>query len=367
MSIKVLQIIQRPQLRGAEIFASQLSNQLIEEGVDVKMITLFPGDSILPFKGEVINLDRPISKRLYDFVGWKQLANYIRKEGECVIQANAGDTLKYAAISKYIYGWKQPLVFRNANYISGFINSPLKKWVNYLWIRKCDHVISVSESCRNDFINVFKSHKNRASTVTIGTYDWSNIKASTIKQELNIENEPLFINVGSLVPEKNHAFLIEVFHEFYKRGKTGHLIIVGNGKLSNDLKRQTDRLNLSSRVHFLGYRDDAIELMKASDMLILPSKIEGLPGVILEALSCGIPVIASDVGGISDVIINGENGYCLKEQKIDSFIKAIENLLDNTTILNEFVSNGKQLVEEQFYMDKVSRQFIDIYKKHHNW
>jgi len=74
----ILQLIQKPQLRGAEMFATQLSNELTELGHEVMVVALFPGASELPCKGTFIRLDRPIGKRWFDYEGWKALANLIK-------------------------------------------------------------------------------------------------------------------------------------------------------------------------------------------------------------------------------------------------------------------------------------------------
>ena len=185
--MKILQIIQKPQFRGAEIFASQLSEILKVKGVEVDVAYLYGNENeCLNYNIKYFPLGGNQEVRFFDFKAYKNLHRLIINGDYNLIQANAGDTLKYAAISKYIHAWKQPLVFRNANYISGFINSKPKKWLNNLWVRKCDHIISVSESCRQDFIEVFPSHRHKSTTITIGTYDWSEINDSSIKSDLNI-------------------------------------------------------------------------------------------------------------------------------------------------------------------------------------
>ncbi len=92
----IFQLIQKPQLRGAEMFAAQLSQELEKSGHTVFLIALFPGESVLPFSGTVLPLNRPIAKRWTDFEGWKQFAILIEQHQPDVIQCNAGDTLKFA-------------------------------------------------------------------------------------------------------------------------------------------------------------------------------------------------------------------------------------------------------------------------------
>jgi L-malate glycosyltransferase len=153
--LKILQLIQKPQLRGAEMFASQLSNQLVEAGHQVLLVSLLPGTSQLPFKSDHINLDRPLSKRFIDWQGWNQLAKEIKTFQPDVVQANAGDTLKFAVFSKLFFGWNTPIVFRNANKVSDFITSTPKLLFNKFLVSNVQHIISVSELCRQDFVKTY--------------------------------------------------------------------------------------------------------------------------------------------------------------------------------------------------------------------
>ncbi len=123
--MKIMHLVQKPQLRGAEMFASQLATNCTEKGVESFMTFLYKGSSQLPFDGTKYYLDRPQGKKFFDWKGWKELANIIKLEKPHIVQANAGDTLKYAIFSKLFFGWKQPVVFRNASTISLYIKNPL--------------------------------------------------------------------------------------------------------------------------------------------------------------------------------------------------------------------------------------------------
>src|SRR5690606_23109431 len=112
-NLRIVQVIQKPQYRGAELFACQLSNHLLNQGHEVLMVCLYTGDAILPFKGNIIYLQRPENKRFYDFKGWKRFSQIIKNFHPDVIQANASDTLKFAASSKFFYKISIPIIFRN--------------------------------------------------------------------------------------------------------------------------------------------------------------------------------------------------------------------------------------------------------------
>src|SRR5688572_20626108 len=122
--MKIIQLIQRPQLRGAEIFAHQLSEELKNQGHDSLLVTVFDSGNIGHFSGQTLTLAGSKANRLWDLKAWKKLAEIVSREKPDLIQANAGDTLKYAVFSKLVFRWKTPIVFRNASTISLYIKSP---------------------------------------------------------------------------------------------------------------------------------------------------------------------------------------------------------------------------------------------------
>src|SRR5687768_607876 len=149
--MKILQLIQKPQLRGAEIFACQLSGHLRQRGNECVIATLFKSESLLPFEGRIIEMELSKKNRLFDWSGRKKLAAIVRDERPDIIQANAGDTLKYAVLSRLFFGWKVPIIFRNASTVSLYIKSPVvRKWNAFLYASTA-YIISVSDFTKKDF------------------------------------------------------------------------------------------------------------------------------------------------------------------------------------------------------------------------
>ncbi|MEM7550847.1 MAG: glycosyltransferase family 4 protein [Bacteroidota bacterium] len=354
--MRILQIIQKPQLRGAEIFAAQLSDHFEQKGYEVVMICLFEGNEEIPFKGKIIHLNRPTGRRFTDWVGYKRISDLVNQERPDIVQANAGDTLKYAAISKMLFGWKSKLVFRNANKMSGFLKNPLHKLLNRTFLSQCDYFISVSENCRQDLIEIFPSAFKSSATGTIGTLNFDHIKAADKDTD-----EEVFINIGSFVPEKNHIFLIEIFEAYRKKYGSGKLWLVGDGKLRDQIEKKIKQNGLTHDVLLFGYRKDALSLLKAADIMIMPSLIEGLPGVILEAQSCQIPVVASAVGGIPEVIFNNVNGFTVEEYNVDWYIDKVRCIITNPVLREQMKLAGSKLINDKYTMDAVSAHFEEIY------
>lgn len=360
--MRILQIVQKAQLRGAEIFASQLSNHLIEAGHDVKLVTLFPGDAALPFQGEVISLNRPLGNRFFDIHGWRQLCLLIEKFNPDIIQANAGDTLKFVVFSKLIFRWKTPIVFRNANKVSDFINTRPKLLFNKFLMDHVQHVISVSELCRQDFVNTYSYTKAKTTTIPIGI----NLQQinRTIPPDLSsfFSSSKILVHAASFVREKNHKGLLNIIRRLVDRGEDVKVILIGDGGLRSAIELQVAEMNLNDRVFLAGYRTDVLSIMINAHAFALPSLIEGLPGVVLEAMFCKVPVVAYDVGGVSEIIKPGETGWLVKAGDESGFILALTQALIHPDI-ELITDNAFQMVVKEFDNLVVAKKFLITYGK----
>lgn len=359
--MKIIQLIQTPQLRGAEIFACQLSNHLLDQGHNVIVISIFKGNSKLPFRGKMIHLDRPLSKRFYDFKGWKQFSDIVKDFEPDVIQLNAADTLKFAVASRMIHSWKSALIYRNANKFGDFIDSKWKWELNNFQISRMEYVISVSQECEKDFIKTFNFPQHKSETVEIGVED---LPVGSVPADLQgiFESGPVIAHIGGFVPEKNHEGLINIYKNAHKNFPNAQLLLLGKGYLQEEVKKKVTQLGIERNVHFLGYRNDVLDILYHSKVFVLPSLIEGLPGVILEAMFCETPVIAYTVGGIGEVVTD-LTGWPIDKGDEKGFQRAMEKVLKDDEDVSVKVSTAKKMISEKFINDKIAERFTSAYKK----
>lgn len=362
MKLKILQIIQRSQLRGAEIFACQLSEQLINTGSKVDVLVLFgEQSSVLPFTLSFQYLQANEKSRWMDFDGYKRLSEFIKKGNYDIVQANAGDTLKYATLSKKIFGWKSKLIFRNANKISDFLKSKPKLILNKWLMKELDGVASVSEECKLDFISTFSWNKKSIECLPIGIKN-NYVKPHNSLQEIGISGAgPFLLNVAGFVKEKNHEGLIRIFKKILESYTDAKLILIGEGKLQTYIKSIIEEQQIVDKVYFLGKRKDVLEIMGCCDLFVLPSLIEGLPGVILEAFSMKLPVVSYNVGGIKEIVINNKTGWLIEKNQEEAFLSGIKNALQYTE--QTMKEEAYNLATVQYSIENITEKFIAFYKK----
>lgn len=362
--MKILQLVQKPQRRGVEMFTAQLSSHINAAGHEAVLIFLFSGEAALPFDGTTYCLSGKPGQRFADFMAWQRLAQIIGKEKPDVIQANAGDTLKYAVFSRLLFRWKQPIVFRNASIISLYIKSRKAVRWNAQFFRYATKVISVSHTSAIDFGRLFPAHQNKISVIPVGIEDVPLSKTGNVVRERPLQQTtkgPVFIHVGGFTFEKNHEGLLAIFETILRHQPDASLHLVGDGPLRKKTGALVQQKGLAGKVLFYGFRTDVMPLIRAAAVLLLPSIIEGLPGVVLEAFLCRTPVVAFDVGGISEVVQNGRTGWLVKGGDHDSFALAALEAASDTPVNARLVQNAFELVRSRYLNRQIAQQFLSCY------
>jgi glycosyltransferase involved in cell wall biosynthesis len=153
-----------------------------------------------------------------------------------------------------------------------------------------------------------------------------------VRRELAIApGELLIVSVGNLYPVKGHAVLIDALATL--RDRSGwRLAIAGRGEEEPRLRAQAAAAGIADRIHLLGFRDDIADVLAAGDLFAMPSLSEGLPLALVEAMSFGLPVVVSRVGGVPEVVTDGDEGLLVPPSDPAALAAAIRSLLDDTAL-----------------------------------
>lgn len=183
-----------------------------------------------------------------------------------------------------------------------------------------------------------------------------------IRAELNLQNVPVIGYVGRLAPEKGLDVLLNSIPGIIKHCPVVHVILVGDGPLRNQLVELAQTLEIGSRVKFLGVRRDMADIYRAIDILVLPSRDEGLPMTILEALAAGKAVVASSVGQIPHVIHNYETGLLVQPDSRQQLTDVIVELLRFPQLMDKLSLQGQQLVDREFTAETMAKKYLEQYR-----
>ena len=175
-----------------------------------------------------------------------------------------------------------------------------------------------------------------------------------------------FIFVGTLVPRKGVEYLIQAFSLVNAVEKNTCLLIVGDGEKEEFLKAIVSEQNLENAVAFSGAKltHEIPALMQESDCLVLPSLLEGIPNVILEAMACGLPVVASDLPGIREVVKDEETGFLVEPRDVENLAKKLLILVRNPERRQKMGERAYQsLSEMNLSWPQAAKQYLEVYRK----
>lgn len=172
-----------------------------------------------------------------------------------------------------------------------------------------------------------------------------------------------FIAVGRLVDVKNHQLLIDAFARALEKPECMHchLRIVGDGPLKDALEQRIAALQLSDKVTLLGARDDIPALLASADAFVLSSDYEAMPMTALEAMASGLPVISTRVGGVENIIKQGETGWLVEANNVDAMANTLEKIVSKDDAVAAVAKQAKQQVNDQFSAHAMMRHYADLY------
>lgn len=168
--------------------------------------------------------------------------------------------------------------------------------------------------------------------------------------------------VARLSPEKNHACLLQAFAEIYPELPLARLLIIGDGVLRAQLEAEVRALRLEGGVVFTGARHDVPDLLRECDVFALSSTTEGLPLTVLEAMACGLPVVATDVGGNSEAVRDGETGFLVPSGDHHALAKHLKRLLLDPHLASRMGCAGRQRAEDCFDSRVTARKYAELYR-----
>ncbi|GAA3978230.1 glycosyltransferase [Allohahella marinimesophila] len=184
------------------------------------------------------------------------------------------------------------------------------------------------------------------------------------RSELGVaDDECMILAVGNLYPVKGHTHLIDAAVRLSRGGAKIKVFIAGRGKEEQSLQSKIDSLGLTGQCSLLGFRDDARELLWACDIFAMPSLSEGLPLSILESLAAQRPVVASAVGGIPQVLSDGETGLLVPAGDPRALAGALEKLIVDASLRQALAKHGLALLAERYDATVMARRYAELYRR----
>jgi len=249
--------------------------------------------------------------------------------------------------------------------INNFENSSIFKRLITFSLNNCTKAIAVSDNLAKK-MRYLKINQNKIVILrnAVDTNRFKPLRNENLRKYCKIkDNEILILFVGYLDTFKGIFDIIDAFGEIKQTHDNIKLMIIGNGPKKHELENRVLALDLKNSVIFTGKLkpDEIHSYYQAADIFTLPSYTEGLPLAVLEAMSCGIPVIASNVGGIPEIIKNNENGFLIPPKNKKILKNNLIILIDNARLREKFRRNSIEIIKDKFDINKKINILIKLY------
>lgn len=316
-------------------------------------------------------IDIPFSRNPFSFKNikaYRMLKKIINEENFDIIQCN---TPIGGAIARLAVGSKRKdtKVFYIAHGFHFFKGSSLLSWLIYYPIEKVlsyntDVLVTVNQE---DYIRAKKKFGAKSTVIVKGIgVDLERIENShpdknSLRRKLGIkENDIVLISVGELRKLKNHKRIIQAMAHL--KMSNLHYIIAGSGASKDMLIKTAEELGVRKQLHLIGFCHNVFDYLKSSDIFCFPSRREGLPVSLMEAMGAGLPAVVSNVRGNKDLIIQGKGGFLCAPDDALGFASGIKELADNPSLRKSMGRFNEERIGE-FDIEIVKDSFAKIYFK----
>jgi glycosyltransferase involved in cell wall biosynthesis len=232
-----------------------------------------------------------------------------------------------------------------------------------------DTVICVSDGVRRSFAEAgIPAHKLRVVLNGVqaqAATDAPDLFSRQLRAELDVPVESkLVLTVGRLTEQKGYGHLLQAACQVAARVPDAHFLLAGEGPLQAGLEATAEACGAAQNVHFLGSRPDVKDLMRACDLFVLPSLFEGLPLVVLEAMSAGRAVVATNVCGTNEAVVDRSTGLLVPPGDPRALSEAIIYALTNESLSRQWGEAGRERVLCHFAVRQMSNAVASIYRSH---
>ncbi len=238
----------------------------------------------------------------------------------------------------------------------------LEKWINQI----TDNIIALTEREKEDYVFSKLANKDKITVIHSGIElkKYKNLsieEKQSLKKTLNIPEETLIVGTaGRLVPVKGPEILMRAAEKVLMKHPDVYFLFAGDGDQRRALGLLANGLGIKKNIVFLGWRADLVEILSLYDIFVLPSLNEGMGRVLVEAMALGKPIVASDIGGIPDLIFHGKNGFLVPPQKSSELAQYIQFLLEDENLRTSMGQKGK-ILSRNFSIEKMVQNIESLY------
>ncbi|HEY2777611.1 MAG TPA: glycosyltransferase [Gaiellaceae bacterium] len=381
--IRVLRVIARLNVGGPALHVSYLTSELDKIGYETTLVTGTVGQDegsmeyVVRERGiepvYLPGLQREIAP-VSDAHAVRALVKMIRELKPDVLHTHTAKAGAVGRTAARLAGVDRPHAVVHtfhghvlSGYFGGATTAAFRQ-VERTLAKSTDALIAVSPEVRDDLVSLGVAPAERITVVRLGL----DLDARTIappgaraeeRAALGLPPERFAIGwLGRMTDIKRVDVLLDAFAELRRRDVDAALVLVGDGPLRADLERQAAELGIADATHFVGYRADVAPLYAALDAVALSSANEGTPVAVIEALAAGMPAVSTDVGGVSDVVVEGKSGFLVPAGDTQGLADRLARLAGNPGLRTELGAFGSEWVRSRYSVPRLVDDIDTLYR-----
>src|SRR3954447_16932466 len=381
--IRVLRVIARLNMGGPALHVAYLSAGLAERGYETTLVagSLARGEDSMAFVAErlglevakVEDLSREISV-LRDLRSVRSLARLIRKERPQILHTHTAKAGAVGRIAALLAGDARPPIIVHTfhgHVLRGYFDPVratafrlLERWL----ARHSTALIAVSPQVRDDLVRLGVAPAEKFAVVRLGIElgertATGEVDGAEQRRRLGIPADRFVVGwIGRMASVKRADDVLLSFKGLRDRGIDACLCMVGDGPDRADLERRAHELGVMRDTLFLGYQEDVAPFYAAFDALVLPSGNEGTPVSVIEALAAGRPVVATSVGGVPDVVRDGEDGFLVEAGATGEVADRLARLARDPALRAQMGKHGRERVVPRYAVDRLVADVDELYR-----
>lgn len=356
--MKIVQVIPEFSMGGAETMCENLTLALLRQGHDVTAVSLYHTETpiterLIFHNVRVLFFEKKLG---FDVRLIFQLAEFFKKEKPDVVHTHLY-TMKYVIPATVLAGVKTRV--HTVHNVAEKEATPQNQKLNSFFYHFF-HVtaVALSEEVKKSIENVYRIPGQKIPIVFNGI----DLSKCVVKQNYEISNNsPRILHIGRFSEQKNHVGLLTAFQKVLEAYPDAILELVGDGELRPEMEQLVVRLGIENNVHFLGLQSVVSQFLHDADIFILPSNYEGVPMTLIEAMGTGLPIIATCVGGVPDMLADGVSALLIRNDT-DEIAESMKTLIGNEKMRRQlgYEARNRSVV---FSSEIMAQKYIEIYAK----
>lgn len=276
----------------------------------------------------------------FSLINTWRIAHFLRNENIQILVCNLNKDVRTAGLAARIV--KTPVVIaRHGVLLCG------RRWKHKVTLKTMvDGILTNTESIKQTYMSYGWFSENFMKVVYNGIEDKSLVRPFDF--EKRYPGKKIIFSAGRLSEQKGYSFLVEAAALLAKRRRDLVFIVAGKGRLERKLNHLINKCKLDDSFHLYGFLEDVDPYIKGCDLFVLPSVFEGMPNAVMEAMATGKAVVATDVNGVRELMVDGVTGVIVPPKNPEVLAEAINRLIDDRSLLQQYGHNGLQRVKRNF-------------------